>query len=66
MRIGGEIYPYQGEGDRDTYLRGVFTEAEREVFLRWNAKAWDLHERLRRRTSEVNAPLPDDLAPYRR
>lgn len=46
VRIGGKIYPYQGEGDRDTYLRGIFSESEREAFLRWNAKVWGLYERL--------------------
>lgn len=46
VRIGGTIYPYAGDGDRDTYLRGVFSEPEREAFLRWNAKVWSLHERL--------------------
>jgi monoamine oxidase len=52
VRIGGTVYPYRGEGDRDTYLRGIFSEPEREAFLRWNAKAWDLHERLRRAHQE--------------
>src|SRR5262245_59101977 len=46
LRIGGETYPYKGEGDRDTYLRGIFSEAEREAFLRWNARTWALYERL--------------------
>ncbi len=46
VRIGGKIYPYRGEGDRDTYLRGIFSEPEREAFLRWNAKVWGLHEKL--------------------
>jgi monoamine oxidase len=61
VRIGGRIYPYQGEGDRDTYLRGVFSEEEREAFLRWNAKAWEVHERLRAVDLDGPAPLPDDL-----
>jgi monoamine oxidase len=61
VRIGGETYPYQGEGDRDTYLRGVFSEAEREAFLRWNAKAWAIHERLRAAHVEGHGTLPDDL-----
>ena len=52
VRLAGAIVPYQGEGDRDTYLRGVFSEEEREAFLRWNAKAWDLHERLRHALGE--------------
>lgn len=46
VRLGGKIHPYQGEGDRDTYLRGIFSETEREAFLRWNAKVWGLHEKL--------------------
>jgi monoamine oxidase len=61
VRIGGAIHPYQGEGDRDTYLRGVFTDAEREAFLRWNTKAWEIHERLRAAHLEGSGPLPDDL-----
>src|SRR6185437_11587551 len=28
VRLGGTIYPYKGSGDRDTYLRGVFDDAE--------------------------------------
>jgi len=46
VRLGGRIYPYQGDGDRDTYLRGLFSEPERVAFLRWNDKVWKLHERL--------------------
>lgn len=46
VRLGGKLYPYQGEGDRDTYLRGIFSEDEREAFLVWNAKVWRLHEKL--------------------
>lgn len=61
VRIGGQVYPYQGEGDRDTYLRGVFSDAERDAFLRWNAKAWEIHERLRAADLEGQGPLPDDL-----
>ena len=61
VRIGGAIHPYQGKGDRDTYLRGVFSDAEREAFLRWNAKAWEVHERLRAAHLEGGGPLPDDL-----
>lgn len=60
VRLSGVIHPYRGEGDRDTYLRGVFSDAEREAFLRWNAKAWDLHERLRH--AHGAGPLPEDLA----
>src|SRR4029453_17715789 len=37
VRIDGKIYPYRGEGDRDTYLAGVFDETERAAFLAWNA-----------------------------
>jgi monoamine oxidase len=61
VRIDGRTYPYQGEGDRDTYLRGVFSEEEREAFLRWNAKAWEVHERLRGVELDGRDPLPDDL-----
>lgn len=61
VRIGGRILPYQGEGDRDTYLRGVFSDAEREAFLRWNAKVWAIHERLRGVDLAGADPLPEDL-----
>jgi monoamine oxidase len=61
VRIGGRIHPYQGEGDRDTYLRGVFSDTEREAFLRWNTKAWGIHERLRAVDLDGRDPLPDDL-----
>jgi monoamine oxidase len=61
LRIAGRTYPYQGEGDRDTYLRGIFTEPEREALLRWNKTAWDAYERLLK-VHEGHGPLPADLA----
>ncbi|MET0556353.1 MAG: NAD(P)/FAD-dependent oxidoreductase [Vicinamibacteria bacterium] len=61
LRIAGRIYPYQGEGDRDTYLRGIFSEPERLALLRWNAAAWDAYQRLSK-FHEGHGPLPADLA----
>jgi monoamine oxidase len=60
LRIAGRTYPYQGEGDRDTYLRGIFSEPERQALLRWNATAWDAYQRLLK-FHEGHGPLPADL-----
>jgi monoamine oxidase len=60
VRIDGKIYPYQGEGDRDTYLAGIFDDAERAAFLRWNDKAWKLYERLHE-SHYAGKPLPPEL-----
>lgn len=60
VRIDGTVYPYQGEGDRDTYLAGIFDAAEREAFLRWNAKAWDLYTKLHE-SHYAGKPLPPEL-----
>lgn len=60
VRIDGTIHPYQGEGDRDTYLAGIFDASEREAFLRWNAKAWDLYTKLHE-SHYAGKPLPPEL-----
>jgi monoamine oxidase len=60
LRIAGRTYPYQGEGDRDTYLRGIFSEPEREALLRWNATAWEIYGRLEK-LHGGHGPLPADL-----
>lgn len=60
VRLDGKIYPYQGEGDRDTYLAGIFDADERAAFLRWNDKAWKLYERLHA-SHYAGKPLPPDL-----
>jgi monoamine oxidase len=52
VRLDGAIFPYQGDGDRDQYLRGIFSEGERDAFLKWNAKVWNLHEQLRETESQ--------------
>ena len=65
VRLQGKVYPYQGEGDRDTYLRGIFSDSEREALLRWNAKVWDLHERLRKAHVAGDGPLDAELAALR-
>lgn len=60
VRLDGTIHPYQGEGDRDTYLAGIFDAAEREAFLRWNAKAWELYTKLHE-SHYAGKPLPPEL-----
>lgn len=60
VRLDGEILPYQGDGDRDTYLAGVFDAAERDAFLRWNATAWHLYEELHA-THYAGRPLTPEL-----
>ena len=60
VRIDGKIYPYQGEGDRDTYLAGIFDTEERAAFLRWNDKAWKLYSQLHASHYE-GKPLPPEL-----
>jgi monoamine oxidase len=64
LRIDGTTYPYQGDGDRDEYLRGIFSEAEREAFLKWNTKVWHLYERLEQ-THFAGKPLDAELAALR-
>jgi monoamine oxidase len=61
VRIDGKVYPYQGEGDRDTYLKGIFTEPERKALLEWNAKAWALYQKLHQ-FQERSGPMPPELA----
>jgi monoamine oxidase len=39
VMLGGRLYPYVGDGDRDTYLGGMFDHVERTAFLDWNAMA---------------------------
>ena len=60
VRIDGTIYPYQGDGDRDTYLAGIFDEAERAAFLRWNDEAWRLYTLLHE-SHYAGKPLPAEL-----
>ena len=64
VRLDGTTYPYQGDGDRDQYLRGIFSEPEREAFLKWNTKAWNLHEQLQQ-THFAGKPLDAELAALR-
>jgi monoamine oxidase len=70
VRLGGTIYPYAGRGERDTYLHGVFDDAEARAFLEWSAAAWRLYENLhawheteteRIVARQVPLPLPPDL-----
>lgn len=60
VRLGGKIYPYQGEGDRDEYLRGIFSEKEIKAFLKWNEKMWALYEKLHA-SHFHDKPLPPEL-----
>jgi monoamine oxidase len=60
VRIDGTIYPYTGDGDRDTYLGGIFNPEELAAFLRWNNKAWHLYEMLHA-SHYSGKPLPAEL-----
>jgi monoamine oxidase len=60
VRLEGKIYPYTGEGDRDTYLSGIFNAEEKAAFLRWNNKAWHLYEKLHE-SHYSGQPLPPEL-----
>ena len=42
LRLNSATYPYQGDGDRDKYLRGIFSDAERATFMKWNENV-ELH-----------------------
>jgi monoamine oxidase len=70
VRIEGTIYPYRGNGDRDTYLHGIFDDTQIRAFLEWNAKAWSAYQKLhawheaeteRIVTRRPALPLPTDL-----
>ncbi len=37
--LGGRLFPYRGDGDRDDYLGGLFDPEERDAFLRWDEHA---------------------------
>jgi monoamine oxidase len=39
VMLAGGLYPYAGDGDRETYLRGMFDHRQRTAFLEWNATA---------------------------
>jgi len=55
MVLGEQLLPYQGEGDRDTYLSGMFNPRERSAWLRWNEHACDLLTHLRTRSPDLLA-----------
>ena len=42
MVLGERLLPYQGDGDRDAYLAGMFNRRERSAWLRWNEHACHL------------------------
>lgn len=44
--LDGALCRYQGEGDRDDYLKGMFSDRERGAFLRWDEHARRLLARL--------------------
>ena len=52
--LGERLLPYQGEGDRDDYLSGMFNPQERDVWLRWNEHAGGLVRRLRTRGADLS------------
>jgi monoamine oxidase len=60
VRIDGKIYPYRGEGDRDTYLAGIFDDSERAAWMTWNAKMWKLYTALHE-SHYAGKPLPPEL-----
>lgn len=60
VRIGGKIYPYQGDGDRDTYLAGIFDAEEAAAFVRWGQKAWKIYSELHE-SHYSGKPLPHHL-----
>ena len=64
LRLDSATYPYQGDGDRDEYYRGIFSDAERATFMKWNEKIWNLHERLQQ-THFAGKPLDAELAALR-
>lgn len=65
VRLDGRIYPYRGGGDRDTYLRGIFDEAERAALLAWNDTASRLHRELEE-TFFRDRPLTPELLELQR
>lgn len=60
VRLGGKIYPYRGEGDRDEYLRGIFSPTEAAAFVKWNDRTWALYEKLHA-SHYSGKPLPPEL-----
>jgi monoamine oxidase len=60
VRIGETNYSYRGDGNRDDYLKGIFSPAEAAAFLQWNAKVWALYTNLHAR--HIPSQLPPDLA----
>jgi monoamine oxidase len=62
VRLAGAVYPYRGSGDRETYLGGIFTDAERAALRRWNDQVWGLYQRLHQQQLVEHRPLDDDLA----
>ncbi len=55
MVLGERLYPYQGDGDRDAYLSGMFNPQERAAWLRWNEHACHLLSRLLTRGTDLAA-----------
>ena len=55
MVLGERLLPYQGDGDRDAYLSGMFNPQERAAWLRWNEHACHLLSRLRTRGTDLAA-----------
>ncbi len=55
MVLGERLLPYQGDGDRDAYLAGMFNPRERSAWLRWNEHACHLLGRLGARGTDLTA-----------
>jgi monoamine oxidase len=58
--IDGRLHRYRGDGDRDEYLSGLFSRAERDALLRWTATAWEVNQRLSAARGS-GTPLPARL-----
>jgi monoamine oxidase len=62
VRIAGRLYPYTGEGDRDTYLKGIFNDRERAAWIFWSQKNWQFYRRLHE-SFYAGKALPAELRP---
>ena len=62
VRIAGRLYPYTGEGDRDTYLKGIFNDRERAAWILWSQKNWQFYRRLHE-SFYAGKALPAELRP---
>ena len=54
MVLEKRLLSYQGDGDRDAYLSGMFNRQERGAWLRWNENACGVLSRLRNRGDDLS------------